>query len=94
MGILDALMSRLFHKAEPISEPARFAAFMDSRAAFLAQKCVVEFCRVRAGVYWQKLFSEAEFQAAWRSRAGRRIPRHSRWWPRWWKAHCGGPQPG
>ena len=34
------------------------------RAAFLAQKCVVEFCRVRAGVYWQKLFSEQEFQTA------------------------------
>jgi hypothetical protein len=45
---------------------------MDSRAAFMAQKCVVEFCRVRAGVYWQKLFAEKEFQAElaksrWRS---------------------------
>jgi hypothetical protein len=37
---------------------------MDSRAAFLAQKCIVEFCRVRAGIYWQKLFSEAEFKTA------------------------------
>jgi hypothetical protein len=37
---------------------------MDSRAAFLAQKGIVEFCRVRAGVYWQKLFSEAEFKEA------------------------------
>ena len=43
---------------------------MDSRAAFLAQKCIVEFCRVRAGVYWQKLFSEKEFQTALN---------HSRW---------------
>jgi hypothetical protein len=45
---------------------------MDSRAAFMAQKCVVEFCRVRSGVYWQKLFSEKEFQdelakSRWRS---------------------------
>ena len=52
--------------ARPIRSRMRpaLAAFMDSRAAFLAQKCVVEFCRVRAGVYWQKLFSEKEFQEA------------------------------
>lgn len=64
MGMFDAVVSGLFRKAEPIVDAEGLAAFMDSRAAFLAQKCVVEFCRVRAGVYWQKLFSEKEFQDA------------------------------
>jgi hypothetical protein len=63
LGLLDTVTTRLFGKAETIADTAALADFMDSRAAFLAQKCVVEFCRVRSGVYWQKLFSEKEFQA-------------------------------
>lgn len=62
MGIFDAVFAGLFRRPEPIADADGLAAFMDSRSAFLAQKCVVEFCRVRAGVYWQKLFSEKEFQ--------------------------------
>ncbi|MGE0501718.1 MAG: hypothetical protein AB7I79_12275 [Rhizobiaceae bacterium] len=62
MGILEKVASALFGRAEPIADRAALAAFMNARAAFLAQKCIVEFCRVRAGVYWQKLFAEAEFQ--------------------------------
>lgn len=64
MGMLDAVVSSLFRKADPIVDTQGLGEFMDSRAAFMAQKCVVEFCRVRAGVYWQKLFSEQEFQDA------------------------------
>jgi hypothetical protein len=72
MGIFDAVVSGLFRKPEQIENAESLAAFMDSRAAFLAQKCVVEFCRVRAGVYWRKLFSEVEFKreldkARWRA---------------------------
>lgn len=63
MGLVDKLVGGIFAKPQPIATRADLADFMDSRAAFLAQKCVVEFCRVRAGVYWQKLFSEKEFQA-------------------------------
>ncbi len=62
MGLVDKLVGGLFTKPQPIATRADLADFMDSRAAFLAQKCIVEFCRVRAGVYWQKLFSEKEFQ--------------------------------
>lgn len=62
MGLVDKLVGGLFAKPQPVTTRAELADFMDSRAAFLAQKCVVEFCRVRAGVYWQKLFSEKEFQ--------------------------------
>ncbi|MEI5682510.1 hypothetical protein AAAK29_29860 [Mesorhizobium sp. CCNWLW179-1] len=64
MGLLDVLLPGFLRKATPIRCSADLADFMDSRAAFLAQKCIVEFCRVRAGIYWQKLFSEKEFQTA------------------------------
>jgi hypothetical protein len=72
LGLLDTVKAGLFGKVESIADAAGLAEFMDSRAAFMAQKCVVEFCRVRSGVYWQKLFSEKEFQAElaksrWRS---------------------------
>jgi hypothetical protein len=63
LGLLDTVTAGLFRKAETIADASALADFMDSRAAFMAQKCVVEFCRVRSGVYWQKLFSEKEFQA-------------------------------
>jgi hypothetical protein len=72
MGLLDVLPERLFRRPAAIASMAAFGDMLDSRAAFMAQKCIVEFCRVRAGVYWQKLFSEEEFQislalARWRA---------------------------
>ena len=63
MGIVDRLSGALFSKAGPIDTRQALGVFIDERSSFLSQKCIVEFCRVRAGVYWQKLFSEAEFQA-------------------------------
>lgn len=44
--------------------------FIDSRAAFMAQKCVVEYCRARSGVLSMKLFKEPAFLEALH---------HSRW---------------
>ena len=70
MGLLDSFLPEFLRKPPPIVTAVDLADFMDSRAAFLAQKSIVEFCRVRAGVYWQKLFSEADFHAALS---------HSRW---------------
>jgi len=72
VGVFYAVVSALFRSPDRIEDAEGLARFMDARAAFLAQKCVVEFCRVRSGVYWQKLFSEKEFQEAlsrsrWRS---------------------------
>jgi hypothetical protein len=64
MGFLDNLVPGFLRRATPIRSSADLADFMDSRAAFLSQKCIVEICRVRAGVYWQKLFSETAFQTA------------------------------
>jgi hypothetical protein len=62
MSLIGRITSAFGGKVEPVVGRDDLAAFMDSRAAFLSQKCIVEFCRVRAGVYWQKLFSEAEFK--------------------------------
>jgi hypothetical protein len=62
VGLFDKVVAGLFGTSDTVSDRQALADFMDSRAAFLCQKCVVEFCRVRAGVYWQKLFSEADFQ--------------------------------
>jgi hypothetical protein len=66
MGVIENLVTKLFRKEPPITSRQALADFIDTRAAFMSQKCVVEFCRVRAGVYWQKLFSEAEFREALR----------------------------
>jgi hypothetical protein len=72
MASFTQFVSRLFGTEEAIADTERLAHFMDSRSAFLAQKCVVEFCRVRSWVHWEKLFGEPEFQerltrARWRS---------------------------
>lgn len=74
MGLVGKLVEGLFGKTPPIETRGDLADFMDSRASFLAQKCVVEFCRVRAGVYWQKLFSEVEFQRELESSRWRAYP--------------------
>jgi hypothetical protein len=59
MGLLD-----LFRKPPPIRGFTELEDFLDSRAAFLVQKCVFEYSRARAGVLWQKLFKEAGFKRA------------------------------
>ena len=61
---LARTLPRLFRKPEAIADREALQRFVDSRASFLAQKGIVEFCRVRAGVYWQKLFTEDEFRQA------------------------------
>jgi hypothetical protein len=64
MGVFRNLVEKvgLGGNAKSISSVDELADFIDRRASFLAQHCVVEFCRVRAGVYWQKLFEEKDFQ--------------------------------
>ncbi|MEJ8570995.1 hypothetical protein [Microbaculum marinum] len=59
MGLLD-----MFRRPPPIADVGALEDFLDSRAAFLVQKCVFEYSRARAGVFWDKLFLEKEFQAA------------------------------
>jgi len=68
MALLDRLMR--WFRPEPIATIEALEAFMDSRAAFMAQKCVVEYCRARSGVLSMKLFKEPAFIEALH---------HSRW---------------
>ena len=68
MALLDRL-TRWF-RIEPIATIAALEAFLDSRAAFMAQKCVVEYCRARSGALSMKLFKEPAFLEALH---------HSRW---------------
>jgi hypothetical protein len=53
---------KLFTREPPVTSAAELADFLDRRTSFIAQKCVIEFCRVRAGIYWQKLFDEEDFK--------------------------------
>ncbi len=62
MGLLDTI-SRWF-KPEPIASASDLRAFLDSRSAFISQKCVVEYARARTGVMSPKLFKEEAFKAA------------------------------
>jgi hypothetical protein len=67
MGLID-----LFRKRPPIESLSALDDFVDGNTAFLVQKCIYEYCRVRSGVLASKLFKEPSFIAAmddsrWRS---------------------------
>lgn len=56
MAIFD-----LFKRQPRIVSLAELEDFLDSRAAYTAQKCVFEFSRASAGYVWQALFKEQTF---------------------------------
>ena len=62
MSFFDRLTS--WFKTEPIDSLDALEDFLDSRSAFLAQKCIYEYSRARSGINFQKLFKEQEFQDA------------------------------
>jgi hypothetical protein len=57
MGLLDA-----FFRKPRLTGAPELADFMDSRAAFMVQKCVYEYARARSGLLSSKLFKEAAFR--------------------------------
>lgn len=59
MGILD-----LFRRPPPITDVGGLEDYLDANASFLVQKCVFEYSRARAGVFWEKLFKEQSFREA------------------------------
>jgi len=69
MGLLD-----LFRKPAAIEKLTDIEDFLDTRSAFLVQKCVFEYSRARAGILWQKLFSEEGFKTAVSRSAWRNYP--------------------
>jgi hypothetical protein len=68
MALLDRV-TRWF-RDEPIATIESLEDFIDSRTAFMSQKCVYEYCRARSGVLSMKLFKEPAFREAMH---------HSRW---------------
>lgn len=56
MGLFDFL-----RRSPAIRSPAALADFLDSRSAFMVQKCVFEYARARSGLLSAKLFKEAAF---------------------------------
>jgi hypothetical protein len=52
------------------AEPAEFGAFLQRQAVFVAQKTVIDYCRVKSGRQEKRLFDDADFQQALR---------HCRW---------------
>ncbi|WP_198371005.1 hypothetical protein [Roseomonas rosulenta] len=52
------------------SNPEAFGAFLQRQAAFVAQKTVIDYCRVKSGRQETRLFDDPDFQAALR---------HCRW---------------
>jgi hypothetical protein len=62
---LDRLLGR-----QRTAEPAALQAFLARQAAFVTQKTVIDYCRVKSGRAERQLFTDADFQAALR---------HCRW---------------
>jgi hypothetical protein len=59
MGLFD-----IFKRQPPIRDVAALAEFIDGNAAFVTQKGLYEYSRVRAGHYAKELFKEQAFQDA------------------------------
>jgi hypothetical protein len=64
MKLFDTVLGAMKGRRTRIADRESLKAFLSRQAAFVTQKCVTEFCRVRAGVYWEKLFREEQFQNA------------------------------
>ena len=62
MGL--GLLRRTFAKPPPIEDGEALHRFLAEGAAFISQKCTVEYCRARAGLMWDKLMLEKDFLAA------------------------------
>lgn len=57
-------MRGFFARRGPVADIGDLEDFIDQHAAFGVQKCIVEYCRARAGIQWSKLFKEEDFLAA------------------------------
>lgn len=66
---LTSLLARLLGRNRS-DDPGAFGRFLQAQAAFVAQKTVLDYCRVKAGRSEARMFADADFQAALR---------HCRW---------------
>lgn len=63
-GFSLARLRGWFRPREPVASVPELEDFIDRHAAFGVQKCIVEYCRARSGIQWDKLFKEPAFRAA------------------------------
>ncbi len=60
----NVMLRYLRSGVRPIRTAADLERFLMEQSAFVSQKSVVEYCRIKAGVRWQKLFGELAFKEA------------------------------
>lgn len=51
-------------RAEVVATCVSLAELLASRSAFISQKCILEYCRARAGFDWEALVKEPPFEEA------------------------------
>ena len=59
MAALRRLLRR--RKSPPVTTADGLADFLSAQTAYVAQRTVIEYCRARAGLNWDKLFAERSF---------------------------------
>jgi hypothetical protein len=65
-SLTDGLVGRLWRRLRPppIATAASLASFLEERAALIAQKCAIDYCRGKTGLASYALFTEAPFLKA------------------------------
>ncbi|MEX0808184.1 MAG: hypothetical protein WD044_05605 [Dongiaceae bacterium] len=58
---LQSLLRLFGGRLDPIENRLDLHDFLQAQSSFVAQKAVVEYCRIKAGIRWQKLFAERAF---------------------------------
>jgi len=58
-SVLRRVLSRL--RPAPIATPAALRTFLEERAALIAQKCAIDYCRGKTGLASHALFTEKTF---------------------------------
>jgi hypothetical protein len=58
------MFAKLLRRARPEPPLPAYVAFLGRQAAFVAQKTVLDYCRVKAGLSEKKVFADPDFAAA------------------------------
>jgi hypothetical protein len=59
LSVLRRLLGRT--RAPPVMAANELADFLGAQTAYIAQRSVIEYCRARTGLNWDKLFAEPSF---------------------------------
>jgi hypothetical protein len=59
LSILRRLLGRT--RSSPVATATELAEFLGAQTAYIAQRSVIEYCRARTGLNWDKLFAEPSF---------------------------------